>query len=61
MGGATRVPTGPGQTVVAMLSVTISGAPGTYHLSLSDARFLNIAYVSVPMPVQPLEIVVQGQ
>ncbi len=62
MGGSTRVPTGPGQFVAATLSITVSGTPGTYHLTLSDARYVNIAYVAPPISaVQPLEIVVQGQ
>ena len=62
LGGATRIPTGPGPTVVATLSVTVSATPGTYHLTLSDARYMNIAYIAPPISaVQPLEIVVQGQ
>ena len=61
LGGATRVPTGPGQFVVATLSITVSATPGTYHLTLTDARYVNIAYVAPPIAaVEPLEIVVQG-
>jgi len=59
IGGATQQLLPVGQTAVATLSLTISGTPGTYHLTLSDGSFINEAMASVPMIGGPeLEIIV---
>ena len=59
IGGAARQLLPVGQTAVVTLSLTISGTPGTYRLTLSDASFINEAMASVPMIGGPeLEIIV---
>ncbi|HPD31256.1 MAG TPA: hypothetical protein PLL20_14790, partial [Phycisphaerae bacterium] len=59
IGGATRQLLPVGQTAVATLSLTISGTPGTYHLTLNDGSFINEDMASVPMVGGPeLEIIV---
>ena len=50
-----------GQTVVATLSLTIAGSPGTYHLTLSDAVFIDEAMESVPMVEGPALEIIVGQ
>jgi len=62
IGGATRELLPPGQTTLATLSLTVSGAPGTYHLTLTDGLFTDESFRSVPMLNGPtLEVVVQNQ
>gem|GEM_PF-2067492 len=59
IGGVTREPLPAGQTVLATLSLTISPEPGTYHLTLTDAQFVDTIHVTHPATTgQPLEIVV---
>ncbi|MDM8006582.1 MAG: hypothetical protein QUV05_10610 [Phycisphaerae bacterium] len=51
-----------GQTVLAALSLTISAEPGTYHLTLTDAQFVDTACATYPASAgHPLEMVVGGQ
>ncbi|HRR85233.1 MAG TPA: hypothetical protein P5316_09495, partial [Phycisphaerae bacterium] len=62
IGGVTREPLPAGQTVLATLSLTISPEPGTYHLTLTDAQFVDTIHVTHPATTgQPLEIVVSEQ
>ncbi|MDM8004759.1 MAG: hypothetical protein QUV05_01215, partial [Phycisphaerae bacterium] len=59
IGGVTREPLPAGQTVLATLSLTISAEPGTYHLPLTDAQFVDTACATYPASAgQPLVIVV---
>ncbi|NLE59465.1 MAG: hypothetical protein GX616_13970, partial [Planctomycetes bacterium] len=59
IGGVTREPLPAGQTILATLSLTISGEPGTYHLSLTAPQFTDTTHVTFPATAgQPLEIVV---
>ncbi len=59
IGGVTREPLPAGQTVLATLSLTISAEPGTYHLSLTDAQFVDTACATYPATSgMPLAIVI---
>ena len=59
IGGVTREPLPAGQTTLATLALTISPEPGTYHLTLTDAQFVDTIHVTHPATTgQPLVIVV---
>jgi len=62
IGGATRGPLPASQTILAMSSLTISSHPGTRHLTLTDAEFLDISYGTLPSTsAQPPRIIGQRQ